>query len=58
MLYIESLTSNPKVELAQENLNRVIIRRVEHLYFKVFHPDSLFTHELISVTAVPSGQDI
>ena len=35
MLYAESLSGVPKLELAQENLNRVVIRRVEHLYFKV-----------------------
>ena len=35
MLYIESLMGNDKVQLPQENLNRVVIRRIEHLYFKV-----------------------
>ena len=34
MCYIESLI--PRVPaLPQENLNRVVIRRIEHLYFKV-----------------------
>ena len=35
MLYIESVSQLPKLELPQENLNRVVIRRVEHIYFKV-----------------------
>ena len=33
-LYVESLGKHAKVELPQENLNRVVIRRIEHMYFK------------------------
>ncbi|KAK3073500.1 Translation initiation factor 3 subunit c [Teratosphaeriaceae sp. CCFEE 6253] len=34
MLYAERLRSNPKLETPQESLNRVVMRRLEHLYFK------------------------
>lgn len=35
MLYAESLKSNTNLDLAQEVLNRVVMRRLEHIYFKV-----------------------
>ena len=35
MLYVEWLSSIPKLEVSQDNLNRVVMRRLEHLYFKV-----------------------
>lgn len=35
LLYVEEITGDPKLEVAQESLNRVVIRRVEHIYFKV-----------------------
>lgn len=38
MLYVEWLSSNPKLEVTQDNLNRVVMRRLEHLYFKVRNP--------------------
>jgi translation initiation factor 3 subunit C len=34
-LYVENISSDPKLEVSQENINRVIMRRVEHIYFKV-----------------------
>ncbi|KAK0804932.1 Translation initiation factor 3 subunit c [Friedmanniomyces endolithicus] len=34
MLYAERLKSNSKLETPQETVNRVIMRRLEHLYFK------------------------
>ena len=34
-LYLEEITSNAKLEVAQDNLNRAIMRRIEHVYFKV-----------------------
>lgn len=33
-VYVEATAANPQVELPQENINRVVMRRVEHLYFK------------------------
>ena len=34
MLYAERLKAEPKLETLQENLNRVVMRRLEHIYFK------------------------
>ncbi|MCJ1472731.1 Translation initiation factor 3 subunit c [Lambiella insularis] len=34
MLYVEELRKDPKLEIPQENTNRVVMRRVEHIYFK------------------------
>ena len=35
LLYIEDLKKDTKLELAQENANRMVMRRLEHIYFKV-----------------------
>lgn len=35
LLYIEDLKKDPKLETSQENANRVVMRRLEHIYFKV-----------------------
>jgi translation initiation factor 3 subunit C len=35
MIYVESLKRNKSLELPQDPLNRVVMRRVEHVYFKV-----------------------
>lgn len=34
LLYVESLSSNEKTEPRQDNVNRVLMRRLEHVYFK------------------------
>ena len=34
LLYVEVISSDSKLEVPQENLNRVVMRRVEHIYFK------------------------
>ena len=34
-LYVEDLKRDPKLEIAQENANRLVMRRLEHIYFKV-----------------------
>ncbi|MCJ1410785.1 Translation initiation factor 3 subunit c [Ptychographa xylographoides] len=34
MLYIEELQKDTKLEIPQENANRIVMRRVEHIYFK------------------------
>lgn len=39
MLYVEELQKDAKLEVPQENANRIVMRRVEHIYFKV-QPDS------------------
>ena len=35
LLYIENLKTDAALEIAQDSLNRVIMRRLEHIYFKV-----------------------
>jgi translation initiation factor 3 subunit C len=35
LLYVEDLKKDVAVDLAQENINRVVMRRLEHVYFKV-----------------------
>ncbi len=35
MLYVEELRRDAKLEVPQENANRIVMRRVEHIYFKV-----------------------
>jgi translation initiation factor 3 subunit C len=35
LVYVEALKKNPKLDLSQDALNRVVMRRLEHVYFKV-----------------------
>lgn len=35
LLYIERLRKNPKLDASQDSVNRVLMRRLEHIYFKV-----------------------
>jgi translation initiation factor 3 subunit C len=35
LVYVEKLKKNPSLELPQEPLNRIVMRRLEHVYFKV-----------------------
>ena len=35
MLYVEKIRKDEKLEVPQESLNRVVMRRLEHVYFKV-----------------------
>lgn len=35
LLYVEDLKKDAALELTQENINRVVMRRLEHIYFKV-----------------------
>lgn len=35
LLYVEDLKKDTALELTQENINRVVMRRLEHIYFKV-----------------------
>ncbi|KAF2860342.1 hypothetical protein K470DRAFT_258104 [Piedraia hortae CBS 480.64] len=34
LLYAERLAAEPRVETRQDNINRIVIRRLEHIYFK------------------------
>lgn len=35
LIYVENLKKNPSLDLPQDALNRVVMRRLEHMYFKV-----------------------
>jgi translation initiation factor 3 subunit C len=35
LIYVENLKKNPSLDLPQDALNRVVMRRLEHVYFKV-----------------------
>jgi len=35
LIYVESMKKNPALDLPQEPLNRIVMRRLEHVYFKV-----------------------
>jgi translation initiation factor 3 subunit C len=37
LIYVESLKRNASLELPQDALNRVVMRRLEHVYFKARH---------------------
>ena len=41
LLYIENLKSDTTLEVGQENANRLVMRRLEHIYFKVGRFSSL-----------------
>jgi translation initiation factor 3 subunit C len=41
MVYAESLKENESLNLSQDSINRVIMRRLEHVYFKVCLHDLL-----------------
>ena len=38
LIYVESLKKDPSLELPQDSLNRIVMRRLEHVYFKVRSP--------------------
>ena len=52
LVYVEALKKNPKLDLSQDALNRVVMRRLEHVYFKVCYEEirkSMFTADLSSL---------
>ena len=55
LLYIEELKTDAKLELPQENINRIVMRRVEHIYFKVRNLDPCLAFSNL-VTAITSGR--
>lgn len=34
LLYVENLKKDPKLEVTQDSANRIVMRRLEHIYFK------------------------
>ncbi|MCJ1324795.1 Translation initiation factor 3 subunit c [Thelotrema lepadinum] len=55
MMYIESLQGITNLELPQDNLNRVIIRRLEHLYFKPSQVVNIFEDKALA--SIPAAID-
>lgn len=43
MIYVEDLAKDSKLEISQEATNRIVMRRLEHVYFKACPLDSLFS---------------
>lgn len=54
LVYAESLKKDPKLELSQEVLNRVVMRRLEHIYFKVCDRHSKYRDSILTATAFAS----
>lgn len=53
LVYVESLKKNESLELPQDPLNRIVMRRLEHVYFKVCMIELDSIH-LLTTTAIPS----
>ena len=56
LLYVEYLARDPKLETPQENANRMVMRRLEHIYFKVSNHIHLTLAELMPYLACTSCQ--
>lgn len=53
LLYAEQLKKNPALELNQDVLNRIVMRRLEHVYFKVSTSCLKDMRMLLTETALP-----
>jgi hypothetical protein len=53
LVYVEGLKKNAALELPQESLNRVVMRRLEHVYFKVYNI-SREVYTMLTCTALAS----
>lgn len=54
LLYVEELKKDQKLEIPQESANRIVMRRVEHIYFKVWEStfdENSFTDSLTAFTS-------
>jgi hypothetical protein len=69
LLYAENLVGDPSLESPskanQESVNRILMRRLEHVYFKVYHCDfhryfraDMFDSTAISSCPSPRGEDM
>ena len=60
LLYIENLKKDPKLDVAQESANRIVMRRLEHIYFKAWPPYTSVVHLMLTIeffSAVTSGNN-
>ena len=54
LVYVEGLKNNPKLDLSQDALNRVVMRRLEHVYFKVSGQTYLRSRSQLIIVAFAS----
>jgi translation initiation factor 3 subunit C len=54
LVYVESMKKNPSLELPQEPLNRIVMRRLEHVYFKVRQYSAISYLLMLTFTALTS----
>ena len=47
LLYIEGIRKDKDLEIPQDSLNRIVMRRLEHVYFKVSQTSAICLHLLI-----------
>lgn len=57
LLYTESLRKDKNLDISQETVNRVVMRRLEHVYFKVWLTDHFMKPKSNFATAFCRGQD-
>ncbi|KNG49610.1 eukaryotic translation initiation factor 3 subunit c [Stemphylium lycopersici] len=55
LVYVEGMKKNPSLELPQEPLNRIIMRRLEHVYFKPSQVITILENNVWK--AIPDGLD-
>lgn len=57
LLYVEGLKKDPKLEQSEDGTCRVVIRRLEHLYFKVRAQPSLFSSHATDLHTALSSRE-
>ncbi|EFQ90043.1 hypothetical protein PTT_13465, partial [Pyrenophora teres f. teres 0-1] len=55
LVYVESMKKNPALDLPQEPLNRIVMRRLEHVYFKPSQVITILENNVWK--AIPEGLD-
>lgn len=49
LLYTENLSKDKSLEVPQESLNRIVMRRLEHVYFKVSNASGYFSSRFTNI---------
>ena len=55
LVYVETLKKNPALSVPQESLNRVVMRRLEHVYLKVCYRALFSVSFPLTAPALTSG---
>lgn len=56
LLYYETIRKDASLEVPQESLNRIIQRRLDHIYFKVCHAQQCMqSHTSLTCTSLPKS---